>query len=126
MLHKAIRCYICPVSTIFTMECLSEIAAHIRWITQMVPIRGGFVSASEDGYLHLWTLGKCNDPSWDFRHMTSFELKDWIITAAAPISDLGVFVTAYDRPFIFCVTIGGRPGEKDDTQPYESIDTNYG
>ena len=23
MLHKAIRCYICPVSTIFTMECLS-------------------------------------------------------------------------------------------------------
>lgn len=54
--------------------------------------------------------------------MTSFELKDCMITAAAPILDLGVFVTAYDRPQIFCVTIGGRPEEGYDSQDDESTE----
>lgn len=101
------------------MECLSETAAHIRWITQILPIRGGFVSASEDGYLHLWTIGRCNDPSWDIRYLTSFELKDCMITAAVPFSDLGLLVTAYDRPHIFWITLGGAPSVDydDDEEP---------
>ncbi len=102
-----IRAYLLP-----TMECLSEIAGHIRWITEIFPVRGGFVSAAEDGFLHLWILGKNNDPSWDIRYMASFELKDCMITAAAPFTDRGVLVTAYDRPQLFWVTLVGRVEEE--------------
>ncbi|XP_057371463.1 uncharacterized protein LOC130692372 [Daphnia carinata] len=101
-----IRAYLLP-----TMECLSEVAAHIRWITQILPVRGGFISAAEDGFLHLWILGKSNDPSWDMRYMNSFEMKDCMITGAAPFIDRGVLVTAYDRPQLFWLTLVGRPEE---------------
>lgn len=97
------------------MDCLSETAAHIRWIAQILPIKGGFVSAAEDGFLHLWTLGKSNDPSWDLRYLTSYELNDCMITAAAPFTDMGVLVTAYDRSQMFWLTISGREEEDDDT-----------
>ncbi|EFX88922.1 hypothetical protein DAPPUDRAFT_95702 [Daphnia pulex] len=109
-----IRAYMLP-----TMECLSEIAGHIRWITEIFPVKGGFVSAAEDGFLHLWILGKNNDPSWDIRYMTSFELKDCMITGAAPFTDKGVLVTAYDRPQLFWVTLVGRVEE----EPIDNDDT---
>lgn len=98
------------------MECLSEVAAHIRWITQILPIKGGFCSTGEDSFIHLWTIGKSDDPTWDIRYLASNELTDCMITAAAPYTDVGILVTAYDRSQILMLTISGYQGEDDDDE----------
>lgn len=112
----AIRVYSLPL-----MECTSETPAHIRWIVRLLPIQGGFVSAAEDGFIHLWRI---DDVKQSVEFVDSLKMDDCLLTGAASVSDDGLLVTAYDRPHIYWATMIDDSGARGNDIDYE--DPNLG
>lgn len=106
----AIRTYSLPL-----MECLSETPAHIRWIVRLLPIQGGFVSAAEDGFIHLWRFEKSSIEFAD-----SLKMDDCLVTGAVSVSEDGFLATAYDRPHIYWVTTIDDSGARGNDINYEN------
>lgn len=78
-----------------------EVAAHIRWIGQLLPCSGGFLSASEDSFVHLWRLD-----TNDIRYANSLQLDNSIILSGVAINDTGDYLfTVYDRPQMYHVAV---------------------
>lgn len=102
------------------MHCLAETAAHIRWIAQMVPVKGGFLSAAEDGFLHLWTLECGDEPRCSIRYLDSLKTEDCLITGAAALTDGDVLVTAYDRSELFWVTVSDESADDKQQDPSDA------
>lgn len=99
--NGAIRAYSLP-----ELDLLSETAAHIRCISQLMAVRGGFASAAEDGFVHLWKLD--NGRTECVRYVDSLQLKDCPITGGATLREDGegataVLLTVYDRPLLYSV-----------------------
>ena len=82
-------------------------------------MKGGFISAAEDGFIHVWMVGKSDDPGWNLRYMTSIEMKDLAITSAAPFTEWGILITAYDRRDIHWLAVSGRQEEEEDEPEVE-------
>ena len=83
------------------LDLLAEVAAHIRWISQLLPCSGGFLSGSEDSFVHLWRLD-----TNEIRYVDSLQLENSIILSGAAINDAGNYLfTVYDRPQMYQVTV---------------------
>ena len=100
------------------LDGMVEIAAHVRWITQMVPVKGGFVSAAEDGFLHLWRFFSADgtdqhgDGAARVRYVASLQLADGLMTSGigACHDDDGeggttLLATVYDQPQFFRLAV---------------------
>lgn len=109
--NGTIRSYSLP-----SLEMLFETAAHIRWITQLLPVKGGFVSAAEDGFMHLWKLaledgGDEGQGRVDAEYVDSLQLADGPITSGATMiyddgeGGTGVLATVYDRPQLYRLAV---------------------
>lgn len=108
----AIRIYSLP-----EMDCLSETPAHIRWIVRLLPIQGGFVSAAEDGFIHLWRLDSTERCA---EFVDSLKMDDCLVTGAASASGDGLLVTAYDRPHVYWATLIDDSGARGNDIDYEN------
>ena len=83
-------------------------AAHIRWIGQLLPCSGGFLSASEDSFVHLWRLN-----TNDIHYISSLRLNDSVILSGAVINDDRDYLfTVYDRLQMYHVTVGSPDADE--------------
>ena len=95
------------------MCLLVEKAAHIRWITQLLPISNGFVSAAEDSFIHLWQLDDDTDDTNDIKdidYVDSLRLVDCLIIGAVTVRAEGgqYLISVYDRPLLYDVSVVKR------------------
>ena len=103
------------------VDLIAEIAAHIRWISQLLPCSdsGFFLSASEDSFIHLWQLERANatddddgkDAKEDLRYVDSLQLEDHLLLSGAAINsnDGSYLFAVYDRPQLYHITVRPTP-----------------
>lgn len=92
------------------MCLLVEKAAHIRWITQLLPISNGFVSAAEDSFIHLWQLEDDTNGIKGIDYVDSLRLMDCLIVGGVAVRAEGgqYLISVYDRPLLYDVSVVKR------------------
>lgn len=88
-----------------TAQLLVEVAAHLRWIGQLIDAgRGRFASAAEDGFVHLWRRA-----GETIEYADSIQLENGLLVGGVRLGaehdDRAAFVLAvYGRPELYVVT----------------------
>lgn len=105
------------------MELMSETVAHARWIARLMPLKDGFVSAAEDGFLHLWRMKGAHEEPKDensiIHYVDSLQLKDGFITGGETVcyddgdGGAALLVTVYDQSQLYWLAAFPNDVKKD-------------
>ena len=88
---------------------LMQVAAHIRWINQLIQLDGGFLSISDDSFAHLWKF--CHDGQ-SIDYVNSVQMKNCLLMNGAVLNSQNeaqpyhtFLLTVYDRPDMYILSI---------------------